>query len=81
MIALDLEESNERFLEMDVNQDNLVTWEEYLQESFDDADSGYEVRMFRLFKIFCQLEKVLDQNLDLKKQTHCNEHLQTFYSI
>lgn len=42
MIALDLEESNERFLEMDANQDNLVTWEEYLQESFDDADSGYE---------------------------------------
>uniref|UniRef100_A0AAF5Q015 Reticulocalbin-3 n=1 Tax=Wuchereria bancrofti TaxID=6293 RepID=A0AAF5Q015_WUCBA len=43
MISLDLEESNDRFREMDTNQDNLVTWDEYVQESFDDIDPASEI--------------------------------------
>ncbi|VDK83148.1 unnamed protein product [Litomosoides sigmodontis] len=43
MIALDLEESNDRFREMDTNQDNLVTWNEYVQESFGDIDQENEM--------------------------------------
>lgn len=47
MIALDLEESNDRFREMDTNQDNLVTWDEYVQESFGDIGPENEVNLFR----------------------------------
>lgn len=47
MIALDLEESNDRFQEMDTNQDNSVTWDEYVQESFGDIDPENEVNLFR----------------------------------
>uniref|UniRef100_A0A8R1TJS0 Reticulocalbin-3 n=1 Tax=Onchocerca volvulus TaxID=6282 RepID=A0A8R1TJS0_ONCVO len=43
MIALDLEESNDRFREMDTNQDNFVTWDEYVQESFGDIDPANEI--------------------------------------
>ncbi|VDO37545.1 unnamed protein product, partial [Onchocerca flexuosa] len=43
MIALDLEESNDRFREMDTNQDNFVTWNEYVQESFGDIDPANEI--------------------------------------
>uniref|UniRef100_A0A0R3QUB2 Reticulocalbin-3 n=1 Tax=Brugia timori TaxID=42155 RepID=A0A0R3QUB2_9BILA len=43
MISLDLEESNDRFREMDTNQDNLVTWDEYVQESFGDIDPENEI--------------------------------------
>ncbi|KAL3998523.1 EF-hand domain pair family protein [Acanthocheilonema viteae] len=43
MIALDLEESNDRFREMDTNQDSLITWDEYVQESFGDIDPENEI--------------------------------------
>ncbi|VDN02160.1 unnamed protein product [Thelazia callipaeda] len=36
VIAMDLEESNNRFRDIDTNQDNIVTWDEYVKETFGD---------------------------------------------
>lgn len=43
MISLDLEESYERFQEIDADRDNFVTWGEYVKEAFGDIDPADEV--------------------------------------
>uniref|UniRef100_A0A0N5A799 Reticulocalbin-3 n=1 Tax=Parastrongyloides trichosuri TaxID=131310 RepID=A0A0N5A799_PARTI len=39
MIKLDQEEANERFIEIDSNKDNFVTWKEYAHEAFGTEDN------------------------------------------
>lgn len=39
MISLDNEEVNERLTELDTNNDQKVSWEEYMEDSFPDRDA------------------------------------------
>ncbi|VDN43689.1 unnamed protein product, partial [Gongylonema pulchrum] len=53
MLSLNLEESNERFQEIDENRDNYATWDEYVNEAFggiDPEDESLDVEDKRLLE-------------------------------